>query len=401
MEYKNSIFNEYFSYSGKNYVFNTATGSLIRMEKDYLFHAPKNDIDVLYENGIIVKKTEDEVSKIIDKINKNIDAPIKSLYVTLVLTNNCNFNCSYCYQSHCRNNFSSKDADFFVSKVNDWLRGDIDLIVVNYFGGEPLMNKDILISIDATIKKIAQKYGKQYKSNISTNGSLLSIDIIKKVQFNLIRITFDGNAFWHNRFREMPSFSYNNQLNLLSCILKNSDSKIEIRFNVCKENISSFDNVIEDILNVESFDSSRIKFEIARMKNVKNDSAISELTQEEYAKAYITILTYKSRHNLKIGLPNPATTPCPFSIKKAVCLGPQMIKYYCSETDTKDFDDDFLNCKRSHLSLPKDCQECKCLPFCLGPCKVHKQNNNFCIPEKYILPQLLVLFLSQQNSALD
>ena len=199
----------------------------------------------------------------------------------------------------------------------------------------------------------------------------------------------------------MPSFSYNNQLNLLSCILKNSDSKIEIRFNVCKENISSFDNVIEDILNVESFDSSRIKFEIARMKNVKNYSAISELTQEGYAKAYITILTYKSRHNLKIGLPSPATTPCPFSIKKAVCFGPQMIKYYCSETDTKDFDDDFLNCKRSHLSLPKDCQECICLPFCLGPCKVHKHNNNFCIPEKYILPQLLVLFLSQQNSALD
>ncbi len=394
MKYKNSIFNEYFTCSGKNYVFNTSSGSLIQMNRDYPLRATEKELAVLLDNGIIVRDTSDEVFELIEKVNRKIDTPIKTLYITVVLTNNCNFGCVYCYQNHCHKDFSVEDATRLTVQVDEWLGGDIESIVVNYFGGEPLMNSDILISLDSSIKSIARKYDKGYQSNISTNGSMLSIDILQKVQFNLIRLTFDGNAFWHNRFRKMPAFSYADQLDLLACILKNSDSNVEVRFNVCKENTESFDSVFDDILGISSFDASRVKFEVARMKNVKNNSAISELTQEEYARAYMTILTYKKNHNLKLNLPKPATTPCPFSINKAVCLGPGMIKYFCSESDGKSFDKDLLSSRRPHISLSRDCQECKCLPFCLGPCRVHKQSNSSCIPEKYILPELLTAFLS-------
>lgn len=394
MKYKNSIFNEYFNYSGKNYVFNTSSGSLIQMDRDYPLRATKEELAVLLDNGVIVRDTTDEVFELIEKVNRKIDAPIKTLYITVVLTNNCNFGCVYCYQNHCHKDFSVEDATRLTAQVDEWLGGDIESIVVNYFGGEPLMNSDILINLDSSIKSIARKYSKGYQSNISTNGSMLSVDILQKVQFNLIRLTFDGNALWHNRFRKMPAFSYANQVDLLDCILKNSNSKVEVRFNVCKENTKSFDNVFDDILGISSFDASRVKFEVARMKNVKNNSAISELTQEEYARAYMTILTYKKNHNLRLNLPKPATTPCPFSINKAVCLGPGMIKYFCSESDGKSIDKDLLSSRRPHISLSRDCQECKCLPFCLGPCRVHKQSNSSCIPEKYILPELLTAFLS-------
>ena len=85
MKYKNSIFNEYFNCSGKNYVFNTSSGSLIQMDRDYPLRATKEELAVLLDNGVIVRDTTDEVFELIEKVNRKIDAPIKTLYITVIL----------------------------------------------------------------------------------------------------------------------------------------------------------------------------------------------------------------------------------------------------------------------------------------------------------------------------
>lgn len=117
------------------------------------------------------------------------------MHVTLHLTTSCNFSCSYCYSGRNKNGISmtgetaSKAIDFAVNSIS----GNIGVI---FFGGEPLLKKDLIKDTVSYCKSLEKqnpvKYHFHYK--ITTNGLLLDDEFLQYALENniIISLSLDG-----------------------------------------------------------------------------------------------------------------------------------------------------------------------------------------------------------------
>lgn len=101
------------------------------------------------------------------------------------ITNRCNLSCSYCYEKKLNTEFgiiSDECADAVIRFINE--RGIAD--IVYFFGGEPLLGKEIIKKIRHGIK--ACEYV------ITTNGTLLDEDFVKYCSENGVRINISHDG---------------------------------------------------------------------------------------------------------------------------------------------------------------------------------------------------------------
>lgn len=127
------------------------------------------------------------------------------MHVTLHLTTSCNFNCKYCYASNNKNNISmtkeiaSKSIDFAVNSM-------AKNIGVIFFGGEPLLKKDVIESTIDYCKQLETNAPNKYKFHykITTNGYLLDDDFLQYAFENkiIISISIDGVRESHDMYRK-------------------------------------------------------------------------------------------------------------------------------------------------------------------------------------------------------
>ena len=125
------------------------------------------------------------------------------MHVTLHITTGCNMSCNYCYSPPERRNDMLQETAY----------RSIDFISENYpvntgiifFGGEPLLKKDLIID---TINYSKKKSG-YFHYKVTTNGILLDeefLEIANKEGLQ-ISISIDGNERAHNTFRTFPDGS--------------------------------------------------------------------------------------------------------------------------------------------------------------------------------------------------
>lgn len=112
-------------------------------------------------------------------------------YLILKITNRCNLNCIYCYTSS-KNEI--KDMDFKTAKnsIDYILSDDADKLKIQFTGGEPLLNFDL---IEKVIKYCNKNYNdKNISYAVQTNGTLLNNKLIEKIkELHLkVGISIDG-----------------------------------------------------------------------------------------------------------------------------------------------------------------------------------------------------------------
>ena len=124
------------------------------------------------------------------------DAPLKSM--CLNIAHDCNLRCEYCFAA--KGDFGRgrmlmpfevgrKAIDFLVEKSEG--RHNLE---VDFFGGEPLMNFDVVKQIVAYARGIEKEHNKNFRFTITTNGILLTddkIDYINKEMSNCV-LSIDG-----------------------------------------------------------------------------------------------------------------------------------------------------------------------------------------------------------------
>lgn len=137
--------------------------------------------------------------------------------ITFVVTKECNLRCKYCYMTSKNGNErmsfeTAKEAiDYFFREKKRLLKNEY--IILDFIGGEPLLEIDLIDKIVDYFKYVAFKsdddwFGK-YRINISTNGILYSSEkvqrFIAKNKFNLsIGISIDGVKQKHDMQRVYP-----------------------------------------------------------------------------------------------------------------------------------------------------------------------------------------------------
>ena len=129
----------------------------------------------------------------------------------LHIAHSCNLTCNYCFAA--QGNFHGKSAlmsldvgkraiDFLIE--NSGKRRNLE---VDFFGGEPLLNFDVVKEIVKYARSIEKEHNKNFRFTLTTNGMLIDDDVIdfaNKECHNVV-LSLDGRREIHDALRKTHS----------------------------------------------------------------------------------------------------------------------------------------------------------------------------------------------------
>ncbi len=127
--------------------------------------------------------------------------------VTLSLTHECNLSCKYCYGG--KKDYRSMSFET-AKKITDYIfeiTPDGQKIEFNFFGGEPLLQFDLLQRVVEYIRKKASAADNTVSLGITSNGTLLTSEILNylKNEGITLSISIDGPEHIHNLNRRFSN----------------------------------------------------------------------------------------------------------------------------------------------------------------------------------------------------
>jgi uncharacterized protein len=127
----------------------------------------------------------------------------KSLQLILFMTEQCNFRCVYCYEDFKLGNIQDKVVEGVKNLVKSRI-GEIEMLSISFFGGEPLLNKKTVLDISSWAKELAEEHSVAYEGSITTNGYALdekTFDQLIESKTISFQITVDGDKEFHDQLR--------------------------------------------------------------------------------------------------------------------------------------------------------------------------------------------------------
>ena len=161
-----------------------------------------DDIKALVDSGKLF--SSDPYEKLAENY-KNNSHVVKALCLHVAHT--CNLNCSYCFASQGKYHGDRALMSFEVGKqafdfliANSGTRRNLE---VDFFGGEPLMNWDVVKRLVAYAREIEGKYNKNFRFTLTTNGMLLDDDVMEFAnrEMSNVVLSLDGRREVNDHFR--------------------------------------------------------------------------------------------------------------------------------------------------------------------------------------------------------
>ncbi len=125
----------------------------------------------------------------------------------LHVAHTCNLNCSYCFASQGKYHGDRALMSFEVGKqaldflvANSGTRTNLE---VDFFGGEPLMNWDVVKQLVEYGRSIEKEKHKNFRFTVTTNGVLIDDDVIDfcNKEISNVVLSLDGRKEIHDRLR--------------------------------------------------------------------------------------------------------------------------------------------------------------------------------------------------------
>ena len=162
-----------------------------------------DQVTYLKQNGKLF--SPDTFEKMAGKLKAKTSGVIKALCMHVAHT--CNLNCEYCFASQGKYQGERAVMSFDVGKrALDFLvenSGSRRNLEVDFFGGEPLMNFDVVKKLVAYARSIEKEKNKNFRFTLTTNGVLIDDDVIdfaNKEMSNVV-LSLDGRKEVHDRYR--------------------------------------------------------------------------------------------------------------------------------------------------------------------------------------------------------
>ncbi len=160
-------------------------------------------IKALEDDGKLFKK--DNFEKAANKLKERTSGVVKALCLHIAHT--CNLNCSYCFASQGKYSgeralmsyeTGKKALDFLIE--NSGTRTNLE---VDFFGGEPLMNFDVVKKLVEYARVREKETGKNFRFTLTTNGMNIDDDVIDFAnrECSNVVLSLDGRKEIHDRFR--------------------------------------------------------------------------------------------------------------------------------------------------------------------------------------------------------
>ncbi|MBE6618101.1 MAG: thioether cross-link-forming SCIFF peptide maturase [Ruminococcaceae bacterium] len=170
----------------------------------------KEDIEECYTQVVELKEAgklfaPDTFEPMAGELKQKTSGVVKALCLHVAHT--CNLNCEYCFASQGKYHgdravmsleVGKRALDFLIE--NSGTRHNLE---VDFFGGEPLMNFDMLKELVAYARSIEKKYNKNFRFTLTTNGLLIDDDVIDFANRECVNVvlSLDGRKEIHDRYR--------------------------------------------------------------------------------------------------------------------------------------------------------------------------------------------------------
>jgi uncharacterized protein len=220
----------------------------------------------------------------------------KMLELIILPTEQCNFRCIYCYE------------DFSIGRMKpEIIAGtkallekrspNLSYLTLSWFGGEPLVAKDIILDICEYAMSLTGKYSHlHYSSTMTTNGYLLDLNTaiaLANVGVRDYQISLDGPQAIHDQSRiraDGKSTFERIWSNLLAIRDSDLPVSIKLRLHLTVDTVRLFDPLLEDIKK-EFLPDARFSafFKTIAHLGGPNDSSINVFSETEEKKVIKTL----------------------------------------------------------------------------------------------------------------
>lgn len=213
----------------------------------------------LAQEGVLF--SEDDYEKFADMM---VSAPIKSL--CLHVAHDCNLRCKYCFAStgdfgHGRKLLDEATGKKAIDFLLEHSQGRRNL-ELDFFGGEPLMNMDVVKSVVSYARSKEKEYNKNFRFTITTNGVLLNDEITEYINSEMsnIVLSIDGRPEVNDRMR--PAVNGKGSYEVIlpkfkSLVQKRGEGQYYVRGTFTKYNLDFADDVIH--LYEQGFDQISVE----------------------------------------------------------------------------------------------------------------------------------------------
>lgn len=162
------------------------------------------EIGTLKENGLLFSEPMDT-----SNFKYNEEGVVKAL--CLHIAHDCNLRCNYCFASqgdfhgerlYMPLEVGKKALDFLVANSGNRRNLEID-----FFGGEPLMNFDVVKELVHYGRSLEEANNKHFRYTITTNGLLLDEDNMAFMNEHMdnVVLSLDGRKEVHDNMRPSPN----------------------------------------------------------------------------------------------------------------------------------------------------------------------------------------------------
>lgn len=223
-------------------------------------------------------------------------------------TEQCNFRCVYCYEDFKLKRMSPNIVQA-IKKFLDNRAPSLNLLKLDWFGGEPLLAKDIILELSHYAKQLSKKHADlSYFSGITTNGYLLSPSTFEELVEEGVthyQISLDGPKNIHNLTRIKANGQGTFERiwsNLIS--IKNSDNQnfeIILRIHLTKDNLPYMSDFMLELRN-HFVGDPRFKIFLKRVGRLggPNDSKLNLINYNEDQTSIdkLKTLLYQDSHEI-------------------------------------------------------------------------------------------------------
>lgn len=338
---------------------------------------------------------------------------IKSM--CLNVAHDCNLRCAYCFASQGDFNgdrdlmpleVGKKAFDFLVTQSKN--RHNLE---VDFFGGEPLMNFQVVKNLVAYGRSLEKEYNKRFNFTMTTNAVLLNDENMRWIDDNMnnVVLSLDGRKAVNDHMRKTVSGGGSfdviiENIKKMAALREASGKEYYVRGTYTKNNLDFGKDVeflaeqgfrsvsVEPVVTDETKNYAILEGDVDRIKAEYDRLALAYLDKEAKGLDY---LFYHFMVNLDAG-------PCVYKRisgcgagRDYVAVTPQGTIYPCHQfVGNADFimgnvndgitnpqiKDTFMG---ANLLKKEACRDCWCRYFCGGGCHANAWNFNHTVMEPY------------------
>jgi uncharacterized protein len=169
----------------------------------------------------------------------------------LLPTEKCNFRCTYCYEDFELGKMSEETQRAIELFIDKRMEG-LELLKFSWFGGEPLVAKDVVLRLSRYAKQKCDEHGVKFQGGLTTNAYVLDQALARELislNQDFFQITLDGWKEAHDVLRQRADgrgtfdVIWNNLLGLKALDLK---FEVCVRIHVRRDNIENLEILMRE-----------------------------------------------------------------------------------------------------------------------------------------------------------